>query len=48
MFGDIHSVQKTTSEIPDLVMVKLVNPEQPNRAAIVLVLPGEMKTWWTF
>lgn len=24
MFGDIHSVRKTTMEIPDLVMVKLV------------------------
>lgn len=47
MFGDIHSVRRTTTEIPDLVMVKLVNPEQPNRATTTLVLVGEMKTWWT-
>lgn len=48
MFGDIHSVRKTTMEIPDLVMVEVVNPEQPNRETTVLVLFGEMKTWRTF
>lgn len=48
MFGDIHSIRTTTMEIPDLVMVKLVNPEQPNRETTTLVLVGEMKTWWTF
>lgn len=48
MFGDIHSVRKTTEEIPDLVMVKVVDPEQPSRQTTVLVLVGEMKTWWTF
>ena len=47
MFGDIHSVRKTTMEIPDLVMVKLVNPEQPNRETTILVLVGDMKTYWT-
>jgi len=47
MFGDVYSIRKTTMEIPDLVMVKLVNPEQPNRETTILVLVGEMKTWWT-
>ena len=48
MFGDIHSVRSATTDIPDLVMVMLVDPEQPDRQTSTLEIVGEMKSSWTF
>lgn len=46
-FGGMHSTRKITMQTPDLVMVKLLNPEQPNRKTTVLAVVGDMATCWT-
>lgn len=45
VFGDIHPVRKTTMEIPDPVIVKLVSLKQPSRETTVLVLVVKLRTY---
>ena len=42
MFGDINSICLITREAPTLVMVKLVDLEQPNRETTILIPVEEL------
>ena len=48
MFGDINSVRPATTDIPDLVILKVVDPEHPDSRTSTLEIVGELKTSWTF
>ena len=42
-----HLLHDGGMKIPDIVMVKLLNPEQPNRETTVFAVVGDMATCWT-
>lgn len=45
MLGDIHAVGPSCWEVPDVMLVQLEDPTQPDRGTTTLVTSGEIKTF---
>lgn len=48
MLGDIHAVGPSCWEVPDVMLVQLEDPTQPDRGTTTLVTSGEIKAFWIF